>query len=242
MRIYILFYMLFAFIIKDLSICIEFKNNLKKYGKVVTSDYYIIFDSSDFKKDEEIYFKITADSFDENYLLYKFFDDEASISNVRSYALSSFKKVEPLITEDGSDKSVTKYYTIQKSERNLVSLEGKYLVIFFDCNGNVLIENTEINEGDNNDTWISIVVVLMFIAGICILSYCCCIKKRKAANLAGANSTTTNQVYTDNNNQNNNMNNMNVNSRSNVNVYNKNNNNNNINNINYNYMNNNYKK
>ena len=242
MSIYILFYMLFAFIIKDLSICIEFKNNLKKYGKIITSDSYIIFDSSDFKIDEEIYFKITADSFHEEYIQYKFFDDVDSINDVILGSLSFFKKVDPLITENGSDESVTKYYTIKKSERDLGSLEGKYIVIVFDCNGNVLIENTEINEGDNS-SWISIIVVLLFIAGICILCYCCCCKKKKKdANLTGANGATTNQVYTDNNNQNNNMNmnNINVNSGNNVDVYNK--NNNNINSINYNYMNNNYKK
>ena len=170
MRIYILFYILFAFIIKDLSIYIEFKNNLKKYGKITTLDYYIIFDSSEFKKDEEIYFKITANSFLEEYIKYKFFDDEASMRDVNYLNLNyyAFKKVEPLITEhDKNDKSVTKYYTIKKSERDLVSLGAKYLVIVFDCNGYVLNENTVINEGDDT-TWVSIVVVLVFIAGICI--------------------------------------------------------------------------
>ena len=39
------------------------------------------FDSSEFKKDEEIYLKITADKFNEDYLLYQFFDDN-SMSNI----------------------------------------------------------------------------------------------------------------------------------------------------------------
>ena len=237
----ILFVILFTFIIKESlsdgagTTSYVFKIDLKKYEKVTvpSTEAHIIFDSSDFKKGEEIYFKVTADSFNEDYLLYKFFDDGASMANVD---LDTYKKATPSKTDNEYDGeeivSVTKYFTIKKDERDLGSLEGKYLVIVFYCTGNVLIENTKENEGKTTMIVIIVVVVVVVIAvAICIFCYC---KRRKAL----ANGTTTNEVYVGNNDPNYNMN-----PGNNANVYNKNYNNNNYNNNNYNnnnYNNNNY--
>ena len=231
----ILFVILFTFIIKESlsdgagTTSYVFKIDLKKYEKVTvpSTEAHIIFDSSDFKKGEEIYFKVTADSFNEDYLLYKFFDDGASMANVD---LDTYKKATPSKTDNEYDGeeivSVTKYFTIKKDERDLGSLEGKYLVIVFDCTGNVLIENTKENEGKTTMIVIIVVVVVVVIlVAICIFCYC---KRRKAL----ANGTTTNEVYVGNNDPNYNMN-----PGNNANVYNKNYNNNNYNN---NYNNNNY--
>jgi hypothetical protein len=242
MKMQILFVILFTFIIKEsLSdesgsrTTYEFKIDLKKYEKVTvpSTEDHIIFDSSDFKKGEEIYFKVTADSFNEDYLLYKFYDDGASMANP---VLDTYKKASPSKTDNEYDHgeivSVTKYFTIKKDERDLGSLEGKYLVIVFYCTGNVLIENTKENEGKTTMIVIIVVVVVVVIAvAICIFCYC---KRRKAL----ANGTTTNEVYVGNNDPNYNMN-----TGNNANVYNKNYNNNNYNNNNYNnnnYNNNNY--
>ena len=237
----ILFVILFTFIIKESlsdgagTTSYVFKIDLKKYEKVTvpSTEDHIIFDSSDFKKGEEIYFKVTADSFNDDFLLYKFFDDGASMANVD---LDTYKKATPSKTDNEYDGeeivSVTKYFTIKKDERDLGSLEGKYLVIVFYCTGNVLIENTKENEGKTTMIVIIVVVVVVVIAvAICIFCYC---KRRKAL----ANGTTTNEVYVGNNNPNYNMN-----TGNNANVYNKNYNNNNYNNNNYNnnnYNNNNY--
>ena len=241
MKMQILFVILFTFIIKESlsdgagTTSYVFKIDLKKYEKVTvpSSDAHIIFDSSDFKKGEEIYFKVTADSFNEDYLLYKFFDDGASMANDE---LDTYKKATPSKTDNeydgGEIVSVTKYFTIKKDERDLGSLEGKYLVIVFDCTGNVLIENTKEDEGKTTMIVIIVVVVVVVIAvAICIFCYC---RRRKAL----ANGTTTNEVYVGNNDPNYNMN-----TGNNANVYNKNYNNNNYNNNNYNnnnYNNNNY--
>ena len=252
MRIHLLFAILFVLIINGSSsegeeqtetegnISYTFKVDLKKHKKVTVpaSDRLIIFDSSDFEKGEEIYFKITADSFNKDYLLYKFFDNGVSMSNED---LDNYKKSTPSKTDNkydgGEIVSVTKYYTIKKDERELGSLEGKYLVIVFDCAGNVLIENTKENEGKTTMIVVIVVVVVVVIAAaICIYCYC---KKKKAL----ANGTTTNEVYVGNNNNNQKYN-MNMNSGNNANVYSNNNyNNNNYNNNNYdnnNYNNNNY--
>ena len=64
MRKHILFSILFISIIKEIlwdggTIRYIFKIDLTKHDKVIvlSSDGYIIFDLSEFKKDEEIYFK-----------------------------------------------------------------------------------------------------------------------------------------------------------------------------------------
>ena len=258
MRIHILFSILLILIIKE-SISDDgtggagsttsyvFKIDLKKYEKctVPSSDRHIIFDSSEFNKDEEIYFKITADIFNKDEILYQFFDDAAAMSNVdfNTYKTAKCSKTDKEFNH-GDVVSQTNYYTIKKSERDLGSLEGKYLVIVFNCEGNVLIENTKENEGDTTLIAIIVVVVVVaIVAAICIFCYC----RRKK--LAAQNAATTNEVYVDNNNQNYNMN---MNSGNNVNVYSNNNNynnnnynnnnynNNNYNNMNKNYINNNY--
>ena len=92
MRIHILFSILLFLIIKESisngtegtggtgsTTSYVFKIDLKKYEKctVPSSDRHIIFDSSEFNKDEEIYFKITADIFNKDEILYQFFDDAA---------------------------------------------------------------------------------------------------------------------------------------------------------------------
>ena len=70
------------------------------------------FDSSEFKKDEEIYLKITADKFNEDYLLYQFFDDN-SMSNSD---LDTSKKVTFSKTDNKNNHkeitSVTKYFIL----------------------------------------------------------------------------------------------------------------------------------
>ena len=256
MRIHLLFVILFVLIINESlsegeadtvtetegNISYTFKIDLKKYKKVTVpaSDELIIFDSSDFDIGEEIYFKIIADSFNKDYLLYKFFDNGVSMSNDN---LNNYKKANPSKTDNeydgGNIVSVTKYYTIKKDERELGSIKGKYLVIVFDCTGNVLIENTKENEGKTTMIVVIVVVGVVVIAAA-IWIYCYC-KKKKAL----AEGTTTNEVYVGNNNNiNNNQNyNMNKNSGNNANIYsnnyNNNYNNNNYNNNNYNNNNNN---
>ena len=235
MRIHILFSILLILIIKE-SISDETEEiyDLRRYERITVnaSETLIIFDSSEFKKDEEIYFKITADKFKDDYIYYKFFDDFdiMTTTDVLTYEPVEYSKTDKEYS-NGEVISQTNYYTIKKSERDLGSLEGKYLAIIFNCEGNVTIENTKENEGDT--TWIVIVCVLVvvaIVAAICI--YCYCKRKKKAAENGN-----TNDAYINNNNQN-----YNTNTGNNVNVYsnNYNNNNNNYNNINKNYMNNNY--
>ena len=123
MRIHILFSILLILIIKEsISDATEetITIDLKKYERITVpaSESLIIFDSSEFKKDEEIYFKITADKFYSKYILYKFFDDGEAMSNTD---LDTYKKVKYSQTDkeysDGEVVSQTSYYTIKKRQR-----------------------------------------------------------------------------------------------------------------------------
>jgi len=145
--------------------------DLEKYKKITISSYnfYIVFDSSDFKIDEEIYFKITAEGgFARPEIYYEFFD------NLKNYTSINIKPA--YSTNDRSDDDgEIRYYTIKKSSSNLGSSEGKYLIIFFYCEGLVEIENID---KDYEIIITIIVIIIIIIVGIIILIVYCC-KRRK---------------------------------------------------------------
>ena len=58
-------------------------------------DRWAIFDSSSFNKGDEIYFKITADYFNSNYLDFFFFDDAEVFTNLNT--ISNKKSVRKII-------------------------------------------------------------------------------------------------------------------------------------------------
>ena len=190
--------------------------DLKKYDKTTVqggngAEKFIIFDSSEFSKGDKIYFKITADNFESEEIYFEFFDDP------NDYTPKSRWAPEYPTSTSESRNSITKYYNIEKSSRNLGSLEGKYLVIYFWCYGNIEIENV-----NNEDAlMISLIVVGVVIVGaVVVFIICYCIRKRRNAAMMG-NGYGTENVQVVNNNygqqpvpnyQNNNMNmNMNAN-------------------------------
>jgi len=190
-----LFFICFAIFI-DKVLLITYYNDidLKKYGKITVpaSDGFIIFDSSDFSKGSKIYFKITASDFTDDAIYFEFYDDPNDyIPN------DNFAFVYPTDTSINHD-SVTNYYTIEKSSRNLGSLKGKYLIIYFYCYGNVEIENTKRDEA----LMISLIIVgIVIVVAIVVIIICYCRrKKRMAAMTNGYNGTQNVQVVNNNNN------------------------------------------
>ena len=158
-------------------------------------DRWAIFDSSSFNKGDEIYFKITADYFNSNYLDFFFFDDAEVFTNLNT--ISNKKSVSASKSKNNKDGTETKYFKVKKNDENLGSLSGKYLVLSIDSTGTMKYENTKENEGK---TTIIVVVVVVIIAVILIFCYC---KRRKAmANMQGNNYNAN--VYNNNKNYNNN--------------------------------------
>ena len=223
-----------------------------KQIKVKSEDGAIIMETKDFNKGDEIYLKITADYFYDEYIYYEFVDD---ISNYELNWDDIFEEKPSKSVYDYNDNKAkttneTKYYTIKKDDHHLGNLEGNYLIIFFYCEGTVTIKNTKENEGKLSKGVIAaiIIILVLAVAGSIIFYYC---KRKKISqmnnngsmivddiqnyNINNNSNYNNNQNYytNDNYDNNNQKNNKNKNNNNNQN-YNKNNNNNQKNNKNNN--------
>ena len=183
---------------------------LTKYGTLEIDSDFVVFESKDFKDDEEMYFKIKStngnfyniiDHFFLSDLRYYYTDSDGNKKG-NDYYNAFFKKQE---TEDGYDIN---YFTITKRRSEYIPSNGDYIKIEFGLSTLwAIITNTEEDEG-KMATWIIVVIVVVvvaIIAGIVIFFVCRCIRKRKAlaeVDAARANMAAQNQVYTAQINQN----------------------------------------
>ena len=150
---------------------------LKKYSSldVDGSDGNFIFDSNDFKEDEEIYFKIKAKTFIDTKIDYLFVDELSKFTpNLKDSAVSTKSK-----SEGGYE---IYYYTIKKDKQHLHNQKGKYLIIFFYCEGTVTIENIEKMEGNNSNLTTIIAVVIVAVICIGIFAYYCYKRRKRSQN------------------------------------------------------------
>ena len=183
---------------------------LTKYGTLEIDSDFVVFESKDFKDDEEMYFKIKStkgnflniiDHFFLSDLRYYYTDSDGNKKG-NDYYNAFFKKQE---TEDGYDIN---YFTITKRRSEYIPSNGDYIKIEFGLLTLwAIITNTEEDEG-KMATWIIVVIVVVvvaIIAGIVIFFVCRCIRKRKAlaaVDAARANMAAQNQAYTAQMNQN----------------------------------------
>ena len=169
------------------------KEILNKYSSTQTSKGYIIFDSSQFKIGDEMYFVIKASNdFCSKNLYYDFYDDTDSI-NVLSepyYYISSESFSSTSV--NGKVTSYKLYFTIKKKENELNGKSGNYLFMKFDCSGSIEFENTKKNESFAVIAIVFIVfgvIILIFIV-ICIIV--CCVRRK----IIRRNIPPSGQVYT----------------------------------------------
>ena len=232
---------------------------LKKDEKVLIDEdaNVVVFDSDSFSEGDKMSFKITAAKFEEEDIMFEFYDDYDFQDFTMENDESPEKKKDAQDVYDSNDWSgegTTYFYTIKKDKKYFkTGVKGKYLGIFIDAQGKILVENykKEVN------MTIVIIIVVVVVVIIIALIICYCVKRRKQ--LAEMNNGYNgNNAYVNNNpnqgnygqqqnNPNYNMN-MNMNQRPqgnngyNNNGYNKNNmgyNNNAYNNNNMGYNNNN---
>ena len=177
-------------------------HDLNKYGKLEDfNSSIVIFDSHDFKLDEEIYIIITG-YFQFEYIHYIFIDsledlDDINITNIehnKNLTKEFSNKVETV-----NDNNLKKrYYTIEKTESHLNGKEGKYLALFVYMDGTYDIENTEKNQGNSKVVIACVVVgVVVVIAIIGIICYC---RKRKQQQQINGNYNVQQNVNVQNNN------------------------------------------
>ena len=179
---------------------------LSKYGSVTVTcskESRILFDSSGFNLDEEMYFTFTL-TVSYNSAHYTRISKKSSSTRPSSYFIddeinyqfypnnilndpdidtkscsSSVKKTTGVSSSSGSDTKYNNYYTISKN------VDNDYLLIEFDCKGctacktgSLKIENTKENKGKQAKI-IIIVVVVVFVVVVVVVIVCTYIKRRQ---------------------------------------------------------------
>ena len=189
---------------------------LTKYSSLEISSDIVIFESKDFKDNEDMHFKIKSSfnnfgeikNTDDHYwydIEYVYCDSNGNEKGIYLYYIN-FKKTD---TEDGYH---IKYFTIKKKRDEYRPSNGNYIKIRFNLYDNwAIITNTEKDEG-KMATWVVVVIVVIVVAiigGIIIFFVCRCIRRRKAmaaTNAANAANAATiaaqNQAYVAQINQN----------------------------------------
>ena len=175
---------------------------LKKNEKVVieADKNVVVFESDSFKEGNQIYFKITATSFYEDEILFEFYD------NYESHTFNMEGDATPEKTKNAGDvygndvwtgPGTTNFYKIKKDKKYLGSnVQGKYLGIYFNCPGQVLVENYE---KDDNTNIIIIVFAVIVVVGLVIAIICYCYRRRKLQQVGAYNQNGYNNGYNGNN-------------------------------------------
>ena len=160
---------------------------LTKHSSLEISSNIVIFESKDFKDNEDMHFKIkswsgnfreiinTADDYLYD-LEYVYCDSNGNAKGKYFYYIN-FKRTD---TEDGYD---IKYFTIKKKWDEYRPSNGNYIKIRFNLYDNwAIVTNTEKDEG-KIATWVIVVIVVIVVAiigGMIIFFVCRCIRRRKA--------------------------------------------------------------
>jgi ABC-type transport system involved in multi-copper enzyme maturation permease subunit len=191
---------------------------LKKDEKITMNagENVVIFDSDSFNEGDKISFKITTAEFDDEVIMFEFYDDYNShVFQMDDDASPEKSKnaEEVYNSNEWVGTGTTNFYTIKKDKKYFkTNVKGKYLGIYIDAPGIILVENYK--KEDNTVLAVIIVVVVVVIVVIVIIVYCIKRKKRQAETNNGYdqnNVNVNNNPYQGNygpqrNNQNYNMN------------------------------------
>lgn len=194
------FILLFFYISLINNVFATSEHDLNKYGKLEKiNDALVVFDSHDFKVDEEIYIIITGYFF-ETYIQYKFIDNLDDLNDINDdyYIPGSIKEESNKVDFLDNYNLERRYYTIEKTNSHLKGKEGKFLALFVYMNGAYDIENTKENKGNSKIVIACVVVgVVVIIAVVAIICYC---RRRKMQNQFYQNNIVQQNVNVQNNN------------------------------------------
>ena len=140
----------------------------------------VVFDSASFNEGDKISFKITSAEFDDETIMFEFYDD------YDNHVFAMNDDAEPERHKNAEDvydsndwpypRGKTNFYTIKKEKKYFKdNVKGRYLGMYIDAPGVILVENYKKEES----TVIAIitVVVVVVIAVIVIIVYC--VKRKK---------------------------------------------------------------
>ena len=170
-----IFLILFSFLLSEI-LSIE---TISKYGTVDVkcSDDRVIFDSSGFNLNEDMYFTFSLSTTSTSKLESKIkYDFHSFVDDSNADILSCSRKSTSSTStssKSGYTKTYKTYYTINKDK------DEKYLLIEFYCSsGTLTIENTEENKGKQAIIIIVVVVVVCAVIAIIVI-VCTCIRRRQ---------------------------------------------------------------
>ena len=124
----------------------------------------VIFDSTEFKIDEEIYFKIKATTFKDDKLGYQFLD--VLTDNISDSDNSNIKYVDPIKKAiEKKTKLKTRRYTIKKSKEVMGDMEGKFLILYYKCEGTIEVANIT-KDGSSSSRLTIVIVVVMIVVSL----------------------------------------------------------------------------
>ena len=160
---------------------------------------YVVFESKEFKDDEEMHFKIktykNSLSVVNNYVRYYYVTDPDGDLNEHGNDYVYYKKT------DYEDNYEIKYFTIKKRKIDYIGYSGDYLVLWFQFDSSTywgIVTNTEKDEG-KFPAWAIAIIVVVLVAIIAVSIICCiCRRIRRAkamhANQVAATAYTANQI------------------------------------------------
>lgn len=173
------------------------KDIIGKYGykTVDCNEYFVVFNVEDFDDDEEMHFKIKAES--GSFLNYGIYYEYISGDVGYDDKFAKYVEFNLKTTYETSPSGIhyqTKYFNIVKKKDDYRRAGiGKYLLIYFLIDyGDVTITNTEEDEG-KFATWIIIVIVVAVVVVVVVAIGCYCYRRKKQ--LAQMNSVNQQQVY-----------------------------------------------
>ena len=151
-----------------ININVVYLLTLGKYHKVEISSDAIVFESKDFLVGDKMEFKFKTNSTCNNTINYAYYDDyNGAYSKYETYYSIKARK-EKISYKNKNKQYEVKYFTIIKNSEELNGLDGDYLLIKFNCDNSVEIENIN----PSFSTWKIVLIIiscLIFIAGITII-------------------------------------------------------------------------
>ena len=152
---------------------------------------FVIFNSLNFTKKSEIFFKLTASKKCTHQNLLFQFEDDISFQEENQKSCNPYNKADIPQEENDENRSTdtVSIYSITKDTAYLYGQNGDYLVLCFECPGELIIQNlpdypkdpgevakiaTELASGLSKIVIIWIVVAASFFVIITTLIICCC--------------------------------------------------------------------
>ena len=153
----------------------DFENIFGKDSSVKTTKNYVFFKSSSFKVGKSMEFTLTSKYHCENEIKYNFYDSSEVVLSV-PYTVKTSNI--DYTNKKGKTKIV---FSIKKEKEELNNLEGDYLLIYFQCSGEITIKNGKNKKAITAAVVIILIAVLIIVGAL--LFYYLYYKKKKEQNL-----------------------------------------------------------